>query len=129
MDEARARLRRLRFVRSASRAWLTLPDRGEGLVIAVALDDPASEPAREAVIGALLAAVASVPLHVPYPVDVVFPGEPAADDEPVSGDVRAGGGGRADDEPVSGDQDGGERRPDVIAEWLASNTRPFYTRD
>jgi hypothetical protein len=112
MDEARARLRRLRFVRSASRAWLSLPDRGEGLVIAVALDDPASEPAHRAVIGALVAAVASVPLHVPYPVDVVFPGEPAADDE-----------------PVGGDQDGGERRPDVIAEWLASNTRPFYTRD
>ena len=36
-----------------SRAWLTVPGRGEGLVISVALDDPASEPARRAVIGAL----------------------------------------------------------------------------
>ena len=53
LTEVRARLRRLRFVRSASRAWLSVPDRGEGLVIAVALDDPASEPAHRAVIGAL----------------------------------------------------------------------------
>jgi SseB protein N-terminal domain len=111
MDKARARLRRLPFVRSASRAWLSVPDRGEGLVIAVALDDPASEAAHRAVIGALVAAVALVPLHVPYPVDVVFPGEPADDGEPC------------------GDHEGGERRPDVIAEWLSSNTRPFYTRD
>ena len=58
LTEVRARLRRLRFVRSASRAWLSVPDRVEGLVIAVALDDPASEPAQRAVIGALLAAVA-----------------------------------------------------------------------
>ncbi len=77
LTEVRARLRRLRFVRSASRAWLSVPDRGEGLVIAVALDDPVSEPAHQAVIGALIAAVASVPLHVPFPVDVTFPGEPA----------------------------------------------------
>ena len=105
MDEARARLRRLPFVRSASRAWLSHPDRGEGLVIAVALDDPAGQPARQAVIDALLAAVASVPLHVPYPVDVLFPGEPD------------------DDEPASGEPAG-----DVIAEWIASETRPFYTR-
>src|SRR3984885_9647284 len=41
LTEVRARLRRLRFVRSASRAWLSLPDRGEGLVIAGALADPA----------------------------------------------------------------------------------------
>ena len=80
LNEVQARLRRLRFVRAASRAWLSVPDRGEGLVIAVALDDPASEPAHRAVIGALIAAVASVPLHVPFPVDVTFPGEPAADD-------------------------------------------------
>jgi hypothetical protein len=106
LTEARARLRRLRFVRSASRAWLSVPDRGEGLVIAVALDDPASEPAHRAVIRALVAAVASVPLHVPYPVDVVFPGEPAAGDPAV----------------------GAEPGPDIIAEWMSSNTRPFYTR-
>jgi SseB protein N-terminal domain len=112
LAEARARLRRLRFVRTASRAWLSVPDRGEGLVIAAALDDPASEPAHRAVIGALIAAVASVPLHVPFPVDVTFPGEPAADEHP--GRERAAG---------------GEPDPDVIADWMARNTRPFYARD
>src|SRR6202021_2323617 len=76
LNEVRARLRRLRFVRSASRAWLSVPDRAEGLVIAVALDDPASEPAQRAVIGALLQALGEVPLHVPFPVDAVFAGEP-----------------------------------------------------
>ena len=105
LNQARAQLRGLRFVRSASRAWLSVPDRGDGLVIAVALDDPASEPAHQAVIGALIAAVASVPLHVPYPVDAAFPGEPADD--------AAGGGA-----PGS----------DIIADWIARNTRPFYTR-
>jgi len=105
LEQVRARLRGLRFVRSAARAWLSVPDRGEGLVIAVNLDDPASPPAHRAVIGALIAAVAEVPLHVPYPVDAVFPGEPGAGEE-------------AGDEPGS----------DIIAEWIARNTRPFYTR-
>ena len=111
LNEVRARLRRLRFARSASRAWLSVPDRGEGLVIAVALDEPASEPAHQAVIGALLDAVASVPLHVPFPVDVTFPGEPVGS------------------EPASGESVGGEPGPDIIAEWMSRNTRPFYTRD
>jgi hypothetical protein len=116
LTEARARLRRLSFVRSASRAWLSVPDRGEGLVIAVALDDPASQPAHRAVIAALLAAVASVPLHVPYPVDVAFAGEPASDEA-----VSRATDGRAsvDDEPPA----------DIIIEWMSRNTRPFYTRD
>ena len=115
LNEVRARLRRLRFVRSASRAWLSVPDRVEGLVIAVALDDPASEPARSAVIGALLAAVGSVPLHVPFPVDAVFPGEPADGDH---------AGRSTGDETANA-----ERGPDIIAEWMSRNTRPFYTRD
>jgi SseB protein N-terminal domain len=111
LTEVRARLLRLRFVRSASRAWLSVPDRGDGLVIAVALDDPASQSAHRAVIGALLAAVASVPLRVPYPVDVAFPGEP------VDAETEA-------DEAV-----GGEAAPDIITEWTSRNTRPFYARD
>ena len=115
LNEVRARLRRLRFVRSASRAWLSVPDRAEGLVIAVALDDPASEPAHRAVIGALLAAVGSVPLHVPFPVDAVFPGEPADGDH---------GGESTGDETANA-----ERGPDIIAEWMSRNTRAFYTRD
>ncbi len=136
LNEAQARLRRLRFVRAASRAWLSVPDRAEGLVIAVALDDPASESAQRAVIGALIAAVASVPLHVPFPVDVTFPGEPAGGDqeggEPAGGE-RADGeradGERADGERADGERAGGERDPDVIADWMARNTRPFYSRD
>jgi hypothetical protein len=116
LTEVRAQLRRLRFVRSASRAWLSLPDRGGGLVIAVALDDPASQPAHRSVIGALVAAIASVPLHVPYPVDVVFPGEPA--------DEKA-----VDDEAVRPEAVDGEPAPDIVTEWMSRNTRPFYTRD
>jgi SseB protein N-terminal domain len=117
-------LRKLRFVRSASRAWLTVPGLGEGLVISVALDDPASEPAHRAVVGALLAAVASVPLHVPFPVDVAFAGEPASG-EPADGTgFRPAGGEPADDRGPHGGPD-----PDVIAEWMSRNTRPFYTRD
>ena len=111
LNEVRARLRRLRFVRSASRAWLAVADRGEGLVIAVALDEPASEPAHQAVIGALLDAVASVPLHVPFPVDVTFPGEPVGS------------------EPAAGESVGAEPGPDIVAAWMSRNTRPFYTRD
>ena len=90
-------------------------------MIAVALDDPASESAHRAVIGALIAAVASVPLHVPFPVDVTFPGEPAGGDQ--EGGEPAGG------EQAGGERAGGERDPDVIADWMARNTRPFYSRD
>jgi SseB protein N-terminal domain len=135
LTEVGARLRRLRFVRSASRAWLSVPDRGEGLVIAVALDDPASQPAHRAVIGALLAAVGSVPLHVPFPVDVTFPGEPAddeaagreaADDEAAGREAagrEAAGREAVDDETV-----GREPAPDLVTEWMSRNTRPFYAR-
>jgi len=111
LNAVRARLRRLPFVRSASRAWLAVPGQGEGLVIAVDLDDPASEPAHRAVTGALLAAVASVPLHVPFRVDLTFTDEPPAAGSPADG---------------AGSDDVG---PDVIAEWMERNTRPFYTRD
>jgi SseB protein N-terminal domain len=112
LTEVRARLRRLRFVRSAARAWLSVPGRGEGLVIAVALDDPASAPAHRSVTGALIAAVAEVPLHVPFPVDAIFPGEPDPD--------------AADGDPADGDGDGDAN---IIADWMTRNTRPFYTRD
>jgi hypothetical protein len=106
LREMRAGLRTLPPVRSAARAWLAVPGRAEGLVIAIDLDDPASDQARRAVIGALQRAVAAVPLHVPFPVDVAFPGEPT------------------DGAPV-----GREPGPDIIAGWMARNTRPFYTRD
>jgi hypothetical protein len=115
LNEVRARLRRLRFVRSASRAWISVPDRVEGLVIAVALDAPASEAAQRAVIDALIQAVAEVPLHVPFPVDVAFPLEPA--------------GGGSVGEPTGDETANAERGPDIIAAWMSRNTRPFYTRD
>ena len=145
LNAVRASLRKLRFVRSASRAWLTVPGLGEGLVISVALDDPASEPAHRAVVGALLAAVASVPLHVPFPVDVAFAGEPAdiaaepgppggtefrpAGGEPAGGDRGPAGSDPAGSDPAGSDPADGEPDPDVIAEWMLRNTRPFYTRD
>jgi hypothetical protein len=75
LREALADLRALPAVREAARAWLTVPGAGEGLVIAVTLDDPANERDRAAVVAALEAAVAEVPLQVPFPVDVTFPGE------------------------------------------------------
>ena len=105
LAEVRARLRALPPVRAASRGWLSVPGRGEGLVIAVALDDPASDGQRRAAIDALLTAVAAVPLRVPFPVDATFPGEP------------------------SDDAVGGARDSDLIADWIARNTHPFYTRD
>jgi hypothetical protein len=103
LDETRAVLRALRFVRYASRAWLSVPGTGEGLVISVALDDPASEARRMAAVHALEQACAAVPLRVPFPVDVTFPGEVLAGKTSPS--------------------------PDLIDEWISRNTRPFYTRD
>jgi hypothetical protein len=151
LDEVRARLGRLRFVRSASRTWLSVPDRGDGLVIAVTLDDPASESARQAVIGALIHAVAEVPLHVPFPVDVAFPGEPVDGEpvgrepvggepvggepvggEPVGGERTVGGpagGGAAVGGPTGDEPADAERGPAIIAQWMPRTTRPFYTRD
>jgi hypothetical protein len=146
LNEVRARLRRLRFVRSASRAWLSVPGRGEGLVISVALDDPASEAAHRAVISALIQAVAEVPLHVPFPVDVTFPGEPdggePAGGEPAGGQPAGGqpaggepdggqpaAGGEAAGEPTGDEPTDAERDPAMIAERMSRTTRPFYTRD
>jgi SseB protein N-terminal domain len=103
LDETRAGLRELRYVRYASRAWLWVTGAGEGLVISVALDDPGSEARRGAVIDALERACAAVPLRVPFPVDVTFPGEILPGQTSPS--------------------------PDLIDEWIGRNTRPFYTRD
>lgn len=82
-------------VRHAARAWLSVPGQGEGLIISVALDDPASEPAHEAVLYTIERAVAAVPQQAPFPIDVTFPGE---------------------------------SEPDVVDDWVATNTVPFYTR-
>jgi SseB protein N-terminal domain/SseB protein C-terminal domain len=88
-------LRSLPAVRQASRAWLSVAGQGEGLIISVTLDDPASEPARQAVLVAIERTVAAIPLQVSFPIDVTFPGE---------------------------------SEPDLVDDWVAGNTKPFYTR-
>lgn len=96
LREVRSGLHALPAVRQAARAWLSVPGQGEGLIISVTLDDPASEPAHEAVVGTIERAVAAVPLQNPFPIDVTFPGE---------------------------------SEPDLVDDWVAENTVPFYTRD
>jgi hypothetical protein len=113
LAEARAALRRVPGVRQAARAWLCVPGQGEdgeGLVIAVTLDDPASEPDRAAVMEAIGSAAARVALRVPFPLDVAFPGEPEENaDRPGERQATPG--------PL-----------DAIDAWIEANARPFYTR-
>lgn len=77
LGEVRSVLRTVPAVQRASRAWLTVPRRGEGLVISVTLDDPANPAAHDAVIAAIERAAALVPHQ--FPIDVTFPGEGAPD--------------------------------------------------
>jgi hypothetical protein len=99
LREVRAGLGTLAAVREASRAWLSVPGQGEGLVISVTLEDPGATAAQAAVLTAIEKAVAGLSLAAhapaPYPVDVTFPGETA---------------------------------PDQIDEWIAANADPFYAR-
>ena len=96
LREVRGGLHGLPAVRAASRAWLSVPGQGEGLVISVALDDPGSAPAHDAVVTIIERAVAAIPHQAPFPIDVTFPGE---------------------------------AEPDMVDDWVANNTRPFYLRD
>jgi hypothetical protein len=96
LREVRGGLPSVPAVRHASRAWLSVPGQGEGLIISVALDDPASEQTHEAVLDTIERAVAAVPQQARFPIDVTFPGE---------------------------------SEPDLVDDWVARNTRPFYTRD
>ena len=79
LREVRGGLPSVPAVRHASRAWLSVPGQGEGLIISVALDDPASEPAHEAVLNTIERAVAAVPQQARFPIDVTFPGESEPD--------------------------------------------------
>jgi len=79
LREVRAGLRSLPAVGHASLAWLSVPSQGEGLVISVALDDPASEAARDAVVCVIERAVGAAPHQPGFPIDVTFPGESAPD--------------------------------------------------
>jgi len=74
LSEVRTALSYLPGVQQASRAWLSVAGQGEGLVIAVTLDDPASETAHQEVLDAIEQAVDAVP-ETGFPIDVTFPGE------------------------------------------------------
>lgn len=100
LAETRTALRAVPAVASASRAWLSVPGHGAGLVIAVGLDDPESTGDRAAATAAIEHAAAGIPLHVPFPLDVTFPGEP----------------------------DGGTPATDAVDAWIEGNTGPFYVR-
>jgi hypothetical protein len=58
------------FMRPGAMAW----GRGEGLVISVTLDDPASGTAHREVLDAVEGAVLTAPGEG-FPIDVTFPGE------------------------------------------------------
>lgn len=78
LTEIRTELGSIPDVQQASRAWLSVPGQGEGLVISVTLHDPASETAHGRVISAIERAVGTVP-DQGFPIDVTFPGEGAPD--------------------------------------------------
>jgi hypothetical protein len=113
LTAARSALRSVPAVRQAARAWLSVPGQGEdgeGLVIAVTLHDPASEPDRAAALDAIESAAAAVALRVPFPVDVALPGEPEHNaDRP-------------------GERQGMPGPLDAVDAWIEANARPFYTR-
>jgi hypothetical protein len=62
-------------VRDASAAWLSVRFTGEGLLIAVTLDDPADVSVQDLVVGAVeRAAWEAAPQDAAFPIDVTFPG-------------------------------------------------------
>jgi hypothetical protein len=109
LAEARGALLAVPAARRASRAWLSVPGHGEGLVIAIVLDDPGCDQARMAAIEAIERAAVAVPLRVPFPLDITFPGESS----------------------TGPDESGfpGIPGPEAIDAWIARSIRPFYTRD
>jgi hypothetical protein len=74
LTEIRTALGTIPEVQQASRAWLSVPGQGEGLVISVTLHDPGSEATHDQVISAIEQAVGAVP-EQGFPIDVTFPGE------------------------------------------------------
>jgi len=67
-------------VREAVAAWLAVQSAGEGLLVAVTLDDPAEAAIRDRVVGAVERAAWEVePDQAAFPIDVTFPGERAGD--------------------------------------------------
>jgi hypothetical protein len=98
IKEVSAALRGVPEVREARTAWLSVAGQGEGLIISIALDDPADPAAQDAAAQAVEAAVAAVALageEAGFPIDLAFPGD-------------------------------GE--PDPVAESVAASATPFYQR-
>ncbi len=79
LAEIRLTLGAIPEVQQASRAWLSVPGEGEGLVISVMLHDPGSEATHRQVISAIERAVSAVP-EQGFPIDVTFPGEGEPDE-------------------------------------------------
>ena len=80
LREVSAGLRPIRAVRQASRAWLSVPGAGEGLIVSVTLDDPADQPAQQEVLSAIAYAADVAGPKAGFPIDVTFPGEHEPDD-------------------------------------------------
>lgn len=77
-------------VRDAVAAWLAVRPAGEGLLVAVTLDDPADAVARDQVVGAVERAAWEVePSQAAFPIDVTFPDEREGDS--IDGRIAAVG--------------------------------------
>ncbi len=79
LAEIRAGLARVPQAAEASAAWLSVRFSGEGMIISVALDDPADTEAADAVVAVLERAAETVRHDAGYPIDVTFPGESEPD--------------------------------------------------
>ena len=78
LGEVRSALSAVPGVQQAARAWLSVSGQGEGLVISVTLDDPASQAAHQQVVDAVQRAVQAAP-EQDFAIDVTFPGESEPD--------------------------------------------------
>jgi SseB protein C-terminal domain/SseB protein N-terminal domain len=89
LTEIRTALGGVPDVQQASRAWLSVPGQGEGLIISVTLADPGSAAAQSQVISAIERAAGAAP-EQGFPIDVMFPGEGDPDqvDEWISGNAE-----------------------------------------
>jgi|HubBroStandDraft_1064217.scaffolds.fasta_scaffold01102_8 hypothetical protein len=89
LTEIRTALGGVPDVQQASRAWLSVPGQGEGLIISVTLADPGSAAAQSQVISAIEQAAGAAP-EQGFPIDVMFPGEGDPDqvDEWISGNAE-----------------------------------------
>jgi hypothetical protein len=89
LTEIRTALGGVPDVQQASRAWLSVPGQGEGLIISVTLADPGSAAAQSQVISAIEQAAGAAP-EQGFPIDVMFPGEDDPDqvDEWISGNAE-----------------------------------------